>query len=1840
MSSISTSLPPVSRPHGYRIAFWVLILQLAAGLSASAQGLVPDSTELRVLRQLYEATDGDHWTRHDGWPAAGQWPTNLTSADFRTWYGLEVHGNDVYGIHLTNNNLRGPLPSSLVDLGAGLVQLNLNKNALTGTLPPRLDKLRRISIFNLGNNNLSGVLPASLVRMRTVYILGLNNNGFTGSLPDSLGNLRSAVIFNLGYNQLSGQLPASMGQMTALSYCHLDINQLSGPIPASIGSFGKMAQLTMRGNRLSGRIPGSLLRITSTSAHPIVQLDDNRLTDVEDPGAGPFPAQLSVRNNYLEFGGREALLSGPNQPKHASLTATGQKQVLLEADTLYQVRDAVVTLHRSLRGNHNQYQWERRVGQYWSAIYGKNDTTLAIGHLNEAAEGEYRLRVTNSWVPGVTLYTRSLYLSLLPYAPLPLNEPVSAGCPTLTEVYQPAATAETGTINYVRTYTARQPFEQSVALRTAGKEAVQVKTNYLDGLGRTVQTVLRQESPAGRDVVQLTPHDALGRQSQQFLPFAAPDTSGQTGRYRAKARREQYDFYRTPTAPGIAPTGVAFAQTGFEASSLNRVLAQSSAGEAWQMNSGHAAVFEERSNTAADEVQRWIPGYGSNREDLTHAGSYGPGSLWVKRTRDEQQQTTEAFFDKEGRLVLKRVALTVSAATAGDWLDTYYVYDDFGRLRAVLPPLAVQRLRLTDWQVTGAGLERLLFRYHYDSRGRQTEKLVPDTDFYSYTVFDDLDRPVLVQHATQRPRGEWLATYYDALGRVAYTALVRFPSLQMLAAPARRDSLQARAARATHMWELPSPVRLLGRAYYTNRTFPALAASDAQLLSINYYDSYDFNQNQVDDAAYQPATAMQLGGSVPEADGRTAGQATRAEVRVLEVPESAPGAWLTTTTFFDADRRAIQVQSTNPRGLHDVVSMRYDFTGKVLSTYLVHHGPQGLDSLVVRVRENFGYDHAGRVLTQEQSINDAPAVSLLQNSYNELGQLRQKKLGGGLQTVDFGYNVRGWLTHINNPAQPLNDDLFALELRYDCGFNTPQFNGNIAGQIWRSHSDDLPRAYGYRYDALSRLLQGDFVAQSPTGMWSAERGNYRFWGASYDANGNLLTLRRRGLVQEASRTSPRRYAETDNLRYHYRPIASAEPVSNRLQRVDDLAPAATSFGSLQPARPDFADGATSGASAADYSYNAAGSLTKDANKGIQRIRYNHLHLTASVTWVTGDSLVFRYTAMGQKVAKLAYTKGQPLPVRTEYLGAWQYEKDTLRWLSHSEGRALYLPRRVTGQFVHEFSIKDHLGNLRVAFRPADPVSYWASMELTRKSTEEQQFDSTSVARVRTSVPVGSPLQISPGSTHVAKLNAAVGKPLGPLKMLPVGKGDEVTISAYGQYQQPVQNPSFVFSMLGFVASLVQQQPALPTGNESTTRPRPLPFLGIGLALVPALQQLSGGVPKGYLRVLVFGKDSTLLNSYTQQLTQAALNNYEPLNIPVQAPQDGYIQAYVGNESDTDVYFDDITVKHAPSLLVQETQYDPYGLELAGLARPPAGENKYTWNGKERQDEFGLNSLDYGARMYDPQLGRWNSIDPLADLMRRYSPYTFAFNNPLRFIDPDGMAPYDPHVTYLAKNGNIQTVSEVASSTKYGKAHNGVRTVTRTQETASVDVLQGGNGRMHRSNPRTTTETTTSTQAYDDGSKMWKDNKDAKTTTTERKGYNIDKFGDVGAAAAMVEHYGLPNGKDFYSTVKDEGVAGLGVAATGGSLPMSASGVPFLKGVVDIRAVNSALEKVGMGLSGATPIWAGMYAGSKGAPDALILSVGNYNDKFNSFNQMHPPAVRAMQNALYDYTVGNFLKLFQ
>jgi RHS repeat-associated protein len=88
--------------------------------------------------------------------------------------------------------------------------------------------------------------------------------------------------------------------------------------------------------------------------------------------------------------------------------------------------------------------------------------------------------------------------------------------------------------------------------------------------------------------------------------------------------------------------------------------------------------------------------------------------------------------------------------------------------------------------------------------------------------------------------------------------------------------------------------------------------------------------------------------------------------------------------------------------------------------------------------------------------------------------------------------------------------------------------------------------------------------------------------------------------------------------------------------------------------------------------------------------------------------------------------------------------------------------------------------------------------------------------------------------------------------------------------------------------------------------------------------------------------------------------------------------------------------------LEEMHYYPFGMLIEGLGTV-SPINDYSYNGKELNDDFGLNLSDYGARWYDASVGRWWGVDPLAEKYGGWSGYNYTMGNPVRFIDPDGMS---------------------------------------------------------------------------------------------------------------------------------------------------------------------------------------------------------------------------------------------
>ncbi len=173
------------------------------------------------------------------------------------------------------------------------------------------------------------------------------------------------------------------------------------------------------------------------------------------------------------------------------------------------------------------------------------------------------------------------------------------------------------------------------------------------------------------------------------------------------------------------------------------------------------------------------------------------------------------------------------------------------------------------------------------------------------------------------------------------------------------------------------------------------------------------------------------------------------------------------------------------------------------------------------------YDHAGRLTHTWHKVDNEPNILLVKNEYNELGQLVDKKLhstvtdgSNNKQCVDYRYNIRGWLTKINESSitgiasGDVARDYFGMQLAYNDDLNlgvtaSLQYNGNISAAKWsvnQGYGDIKQMGYNFGYDPLNRLKTASH--RHYTTSWGT--GQYNEDSLYYDMNGNILFMKRKG----------------------------------------------------------------------------------------------------------------------------------------------------------------------------------------------------------------------------------------------------------------------------------------------------------------------------------------------------------------------------------------------------------------------------------------------------------------------------------------------------------------------------------------------------------------------------------------------------------------------------------------------------------------------------------------------------------------------------------------------------------
>lgn len=1301
------------------------------------------------------------------------------------------------------------------------------------------------------------------------------------------------------------------------------------------------------------------------------------------------------------------------------------------------------------------YSWEKSLdGLSWSVV-GTNASSYSPGVLTQTSSFRVKVLCNN-----LVSYTNSVVIKIInnPAVNLPNG---SVAISTISPVSMPDYVASMDPLN--QNYVRSRSFKKNglLTLSDANLETdlfnVTQSTEYSDGLGRPIQIVNKGFSGSGKDIISANWYDNSGKTPFQYLEYSDNLNSGNL---RTDAAAKQLNFYNTYLENS---DGFYYSSNIYENSPLGTVLKSSSPGKSWA-GSERGVRVSMRTNLGSEDVKIWKIEYSSGSQP-TVLGVYQPGELVVTITTSEDNNQTIEYKDKLGHTILKKVQAADNYSVSHDgWLCTYYVYDDLNRLRFVMPPKAVEFLSGASWALNSEANEQLCFRYEYDLRNRLIVKKVPGAQEV-HMVYDKRDRMILSQDGNMTGV-KWNVSKYDDLGRIKMTGIY--------------SSTGTRSAMQSSIDE--------------DINFPTLAASD--INTELFYDDYSWmsgvsgisgslNSSDITSSNFYTSPS----GFPVYSEDINSTQVVRGMSTGTKTRKLGSSVFYYAANIIDKKGRLVQIQSHNAAGGTDVRTTQYDFTNKVIRNH-IRHVKAGTNSQTHTILTIMEYDHMGRLVSVKNNLNDLGEKVIAQIAYDELGRMLSKEIGKlptneFLEKLDFRYNVRGWLKSINRDfsrddnSAGANNRWFGMELFYDWGYTENQYNSNISGLQWRSKGDKERRSYGFDYDNINRLTKADFN-QYTSNAWNLNAGiDFSVSNLTYEANGNIKSLNQKGWKITGSDF-------IDKLTYKYK----GTEFSNLLSAVTD------NFTSTDQGKfADFKDG--SNGTSDDYVYDNNGNLISDLNKQISNITYNHFNLPTLITITGKGTIAYEYDGNGNKLSKTV-TDNTVTPVKvttTLYSSGVVYENDILQFIVHEEGRIRYTPAEgsVPAKMDYDYFIKDHLGNVRVVLTDENSIKYYpaASLEGTYTApggtpvansmiNQETKFYNIDYSKVvlessipswgtessantklyynnngnppqNTSYPSGALPTQTDGSNKLYKLNAGTNK-TGLEFMIKVMAGDKVDIFGKSYYLNTTaisNSNSTALDITTLLAGLLAA-PGSVAGGKGITSTQ---LSSLNSGLIPqsfirgANNETGTTVPKAFINYIFFDDQFKFVSGNfsrvgTSGLVKSHWNTDAQLQ-NIEAPKNGYLFVYVSNESNFDVFFDNLQVVHKPGPLVEETHYYPFGLTMAGISSRAMGrlENRYKFNdgteleNKEFSDGAGLELYATDFRGYDPQIGRFHQIDLLADLSHWISPFAFANNNPISFNDPFGLTaePASCPDCPTGRLAEIKTLAEVVVTAKKNKS---------------------------------------------------------------------------------------------------------------------------------------------------------------------------------------------------------------
>jgi RHS repeat-associated protein len=1277
----------------------------------------------------------------------------------------------------------------------------------------------------------------------------------------------------------------------------------------------------------------------------------------------------------------------------------------------------------------------------------------------------------------------------------------------------PAPYSSTLITNSQRTWEAKAPIKNEADLISTSRTTREVEqtTTYLDGMGRELQTVVKQASPVGNDMITAAVYDANGRESLSYLPFVSNvATAGDitnNGDFKNDPFQQQAAFYNAYLAgqPGETNVGTsglnwAYVQKNFEASPIERVTAAYAAGSSWVGAQAHPMQSRSLANTATDNVQKWNIAAAQGSLPVT-GGAYTAGMLYKTVVTDEQGHQSIQFKNTDGQLILKKIQLTGTADNGAGtahtgWLCTYYVYDDAKQLRFVIPPSAVKSIDGT-WTVSQALADEFCYRIEYDIRHRPIIKAFPGRPSGSagevWMVYDQLDRLVLQQDANLRNQHKWQYFQYDIAGRVT--------SMGFITDAANYNNLSFHTTNAATSTAYPSPgaytTEVLQQTFYDDYSWMNSTNSGTLSSSIDVTASGTGNSSFATSYNASPLYAQQMTQS-----SLTRGVRTGTKVAVL-----GTGQYIYTVYFYDDKGRVIQTQTVNITGGKDINTTQYDWQGKMLTNVLAHT-KSGINAQSHKLVSQMNYDPQNRLLNITKTLNsfvngqNIPVFNAqtAAYTYDELGQLKKKQLAPyyngntGLESVNYDYNIRGWSLGQNRSfvSGASTSNYFGYELGYDktnsvATGNTylaAAYNGNVNGMTWKSKGDGVNRKFDYQYDNGDRLTGAPYLQNTTAGSWDKSYIDYSLNSMSYDVNGNISGLSRNGFQIGGSRN-------IDNLTYTYANANSSNKLVNVMDASNDE----------QSKLGDFHYPAGKTAAQTDYTYDANGNAITDYNRGITTaITYNHLNLPQLITIPGKGSIQYLYDAQGHKWQKTVTESNAtvrynnvdyPTIITTtiSYMGDFQYKTiaysngalsaleytDKLLSVAHEEGRIRPVynnaaaPTVQTG-YVADYILRDHTGSTRVVLTDEAQVDIYPAATLETATYNggtaqafESQYYTINAGNVKNTATLswlssaanstyqnqnnnGNPANtVNPYSNTTANsgqiyvLNGQTGDKTGLGITLKVMAGDQVSIlgkSVWHNTGTAVSSYPINNALTAFLDAFANTG-VVKGGMHSAA----------GIGTVPAttvpLNSMLGNTPsqpdptlspKAAINWILFDNQYRPVTMGTDLVSSAGdiVKSHALLNLPM--AKSGYLYIYCSNESNLDVYFDNLQVVNTRGALLAETHYYPEGLAMSGISDKAWSKLQYhtgyqdkSLEAQEFSDGTGLDEYDFGARFYDQQLGVWHTQDAAGQFA---SPYSAMGNNPVMYADPDGNFAVELVIIGAIIGGHIAGMNAEMNGGKY------------------------------------------------------------------------------------------------------------------------------------------------------------------------------------------------------------------